>query len=116
MEISKLVAVTKTSVWTNKKRRMLDEDNAQRKRRKIIPDGGLVEGLLKPDLMDGGEILDDWTAWWDWVTEYCSIIGRLSNFRVFLEFDKARVLRRMECLEVDVIIADMSVWWKYLEE
>ena len=22
----------------------------------------------------------------------------------------------MECLDVDVIIADMSVWWKHLEE
>jgi hypothetical protein len=123
MNMTKQVAVTNTSVWTKKKRRLLDEDHVQRKRRRIIPDGGkidnvewLVEGWRKPDPMDGEEFLDDWTAWWDWVTEDCSIISRLSDFRRFLEFDKARVLRRMECLEVDVIIADVSVWWKHLDE
>ena len=50
------------------------------------------------------------------MTEHCSMMGRLSDFRRFLEFDMARDLRRMECLEVDVIIADMTVCWKHLEE
>jgi hypothetical protein len=96
---------------TKKKRRLLDEDHVQRKRRRIIPDR-----LKDPDPVDGREILDDWTAWWDWLTEHCSRTSRFSDFRRFLEFDRARVLRRMECLEVEVIIADMSVWWKHLEE
>ena len=111
MEIPKLEALTEPSMWNKKKRRLLDENHVQRKRRRIIPDR-----LKEPDQVDRRDILDYWSAWWDWVTEHCSRTSRFSDFRRFLEFDRARVLRRMECLEVDVIIADMSVWWKHLDK
>ena len=42
--------------------------------------------MRKPDPVDGKEILEDWTAWWDWVTAHCSRTSRLSDFRRFLEF------------------------------
>jgi hypothetical protein len=106
MDIPKLVAFIEPSVWNKKKRRLLDENHVQRKRRRIIPDR-----LKEPDQVDGREILDDWAAWWDWVTGHFRRTSRLSDFRRFLEFDRARVLRRMECLEVEATMADMSVWW-----
>ena len=40
----------------------------------------------------------------------------MSRFREYLLYDRERAVRRMECLKVDVVIKDISFWWKALED
>jgi hypothetical protein len=42
--------------------------------------------------------------------------GRMNRFREYIRYDRERAVRRMECLEVDVVMKDISLWWKALEE
>ena len=79
------------------KRRNKEKIESISKRRKLdIPDQSLDLGMFLRK-----------------AEERCHRVGKL---RTYLELDKARMVRRMECLESDNILEDLPAWWKGLEE
>ena len=56
-------------------------------------------------------ILDDLSTWQRWAVQDCLRAGKLEHLRRHLEFDKRRMLNRMECLDKDKIMVDIAAIW-----
>ena len=48
----------------------------------------------------------DLKIWYRWAIQDCQKVGRLKDLREYLEYDKTRSMRRIQCLEIGRIVQD----------
>ena len=94
--------------WNRKKRKNRDKDleMAQRNKRRK------VDKMAGYSIQERDTIIDDLVTWRTWATKSCEKAGNFVKFKKALQYDRERVLRRMECLGMEKIMMDVASWWR----